>query len=74
MADDGDAVDVEHAEQIPHAVCVGGHGVVGARLVGLSVPEQVRSDDGETLRELALHRAPRRGVVSDAVDQQDRRP
>ena len=73
MPDHGDPLDVEHAEQVPHAVGVGGDGVVGARLVGLAVAEQVGRDDGESLGERGLHAAPRGGVVADPVDQQDRR-
>jgi len=39
MAYDGHALDVEHREQVPHAVGVGRHRVVGAGLVGLAVAE-----------------------------------
>ena len=55
MPDDRDPFDVEDAEQIAHPVRVGGDGVVGARLVGLAVAEQVGGDDGEPLRERGLH-------------------
>ncbi len=72
MPDDRDPLDVEHAEQVAHAVRVCRDGVVGARLVGLPVAEQVGGDDGESLGERGLHAAPRRGVVADPVDQQDR--
>ena len=56
VADDGDPFDVEHAEQIAHAVGVRGHRVVGARLVGLAVAQQIGRDHGEPLRELATAR------------------
>ena len=74
VTDHGDPVDVEHAEQVPHAVGVGGHRVVGAGLIGLAVAQQIWGDDGEPLRQLGLNRAPRGGVVADTVNQQNGRP
>ena len=67
-------LDVEHAEQVAHAVGVRRDRVVGARLVGSPVAQQVRRDDGEPLGELGLDAVPGGGVVTDSVDQQNRRP
>jgi hypothetical protein len=72
MPDHRDPLDVEDAEQVSHSVGIRGDGVVGARLVGSSVSEQVGGDDGESLCERGLHRAPRGVVVPDSVDQQYR--
>ena len=71
VPDHGDPVDVEHAQQVPHAIGVGGHRVVGAGFIGLAVAQQIWGDDGEPLRQLGLNRAPRGGVVADSVDQQN---
>ncbi len=73
VADDGDPFDVQDAEQVAHAVGVRRDRIVRPRLVRLAVAQQIGRDDGEPLRELGLHGAPRRRVVADAVDQQDRR-
>ncbi len=54
MAHDGDPLDFEHAEQVAHPVGVRRDRVVGARLVGLPVAQQVGGDDREPLRELGL--------------------
>ena len=74
MADDGHPLDVEYGKQVAHPVGIAGDRVVGARFVGAPVTEQIGGDDRESLSELGLHRIPRRGVVTDAVDQQNRRP
>ena len=46
VADDRDPVDLEHAQQVAHPVGETGHRVVGPRLLGSPVPEQVRGDHG----------------------------
>ncbi len=74
MADDGDPVDVEYGEQVPHAVGVGGHGIVRPRLVGKAMPEKVRSDDGVIAGERINHGEPRTGGIANAVDQEQGRP
>lgn len=74
MPDDGHALDVEHRQQVAHPVGVARDRVVGARFVGLPVSQQIGGDHREPLSELGLHGIPGRGVVADAVDQQDRRP
>ena len=73
VADEGGAVDVEHRQEIAHAVGVGGDGVVAAGLVGAAVPEQVGRDDGVVAGEVVEQRRPGRRVVADAVDQQQDR-
>ena len=50
VPDDGDLVDAEHGEQVAHAVGVAADAVVGARLVGLAVAEQVGRDHGVAAR------------------------
>ena len=68
VPDDGDPVDLEHAEEVAHPVGVARHRVVGPRLLGAPVPEQVRRDDGVVLGQLLDHRTPGVGAVTDAVD------
>ena len=47
--------------------------IVGSRLVGVAVAEEVRSDDGVMLGELGNDVEPAIRAVSDAVDEQDGR-
>ena len=73
MADDGDAVHLQDGEQVAHAVGVAAHGVVGTRLLGPSVAEQVRRDHGVVLGQLLEHGSPGVGAVADAVHEEDGR-
>ena len=73
VADHGHLVDAEHGQQVTHAVGVAAHAVVGPRLVGESVPEQVRRDHGVAPRQGVDHRGPRRVVAAEAVQQQEDR-
>jgi hypothetical protein len=70
VTDDGDCIDVEDAEQVPHPVGVGGDRVVRPRLVGTAVAEQIGGDHGEPAGQPAVHGPPGGGVVADAVNQQ----
>jgi len=45
MAHDRDALDLEHAQEVAHAVGEAGHGVVGPRLLRAPVAEQVRGSN-----------------------------
>ena len=74
MTHEGDTVDIEHGEQVAHAVREGRQRVVGARFVGLAVTQQVRCNDRKPLRKFGVHGAPRRGVVTDTVNQQQGGP
>ena len=73
MPQHGHLVDVEHTEQVAHAVGVGGHRVVGPRLIGLPVSEQVRGDHREIAGQSAVDGLPGQRVVADPVDQQQSR-
>ena len=73
VADHRHAIDAEHAQQIAHGVGVGGDRVVGARLVGAPMAEQVGRDHRVVAREPRDDVAPRVGAIADAVDEQERR-
>ncbi|SHU72054.1 Uncharacterised protein [Mycobacteroides abscessus subsp. abscessus] len=38
MPNDGDPLNVQHGQQVPHAIGIGRDRVVGAWLIGLSMP------------------------------------
>ena len=71
MPDHGDAVDLEDAQEVAHAVGEARHGVVGPRLLGASVAEEVRGDDRVVLGQLLDDRPPGVGAVADAVDEEE---
>src|SRR5580658_3940869 len=72
VSDYGGALDTEDAQKVSHPVRVRTDGVVGARLVGGPMPEEIRRDDHVVLREGWDHLGPRRGTVSDTVNQEER--
>jgi len=72
-ADDGHLVDVEDGQQVAHAVGVGGDGVIGPRLVGLAVAQQIGAMTVNRCANL-LCTVLTWWSCRDAVDQQDRRP
>ncbi len=74
VPDDGDPVDLQHAQEVAHPVGEARHRVVGPWLLGAPVPEQVRRDDRVVLHQLLEDRSPAVGAVPDAVDQQERGP
>ena len=65
------SLDAEIRQEIAHAVGVGGDRVVGARLVGATVTEQIGRDDGVVLGEVLDGIAPGIGPIADTVDQED---
>ena len=68
MAQYRGAVDLEHAQEVPHPVGIARHRVVGPGLLGTTVAEQVRRDDGVMLGQLLEDGAPAVRAVADAVD------
>jgi len=70
VAHDGHLVDAEDRQQVAHPVGVAAEGVVGARLVGQPVTEQVRRDDGVALGQVVDDGGPGRVVAGQAVQQQ----
>ena len=60
-------------EEVAHPVGEAGDGVVGSRLPGSTVPEQVGRNDGVVLGQLPDDRAPGVRAVPDAVDEEQRR-
>ena len=73
VTDDSDSVDLEHVEQIAHAVGEGTDGVVGAGLGGHAMAEQVGGDHRVVLGQRWNQRQPALGIVADAVEEQDGR-
>ena len=74
MAQHRGAVDLEHAQEVPHPVGIPRHRVVGPRLLRTTMAEQVRRHDGVVLGQLLEHGAPAVRAVADAVDEQQHRP
>ena len=74
VPDDGRGVDAQHGQQVAHAVGVAADAVVGPRLVGRPVPEQVGRDDGVRPGERVDDRPPGRVVAAEAVEQEDDGP
>ena len=74
MTDHRGPVDLQHAEQIAHAVGISGHRIVGSWFLRTPVAEQVRSHDGVMPGKLVEYRPPGVGTVADPVDQEERRP
>lgn len=72
VPDQGGGLDVERGEQIADPVGVRGHRVVGARLVGGAVAEQVGRDHRVGACEVGDQVRPGRRGVADAVDQDER--
>ncbi len=70
VPDDGDVLDAERRQKIPHAVGVRGYRVIRAWLVGTAVTQQVRCDDRVLLGEVGNDLGPRRRVVADSVQEQ----
>ena len=67
VSDHGRAFDVEHAQQVAHAVRVGCDRIVGAGLVGPTMPEEVGRDHRVITRELGDQVLPRIGAIADSV-------
>ncbi len=73
MADHCHPVDTEHRQKVTHPARVSADGIVTARLVGLTVTEQVRHNHRPPPREQRNEAAPALRVVPDSVDEQQRR-
>ena len=73
VPDHGDPVDAEDAEQVAHPVGVAADAVVGARLVGVAVAEQVGRDHGVAPGERGDDRRPGGVVAAEAVQEQESR-
>ena len=73
VPDDRGPVHLQHTQEVAHAVGETAHRVVGPRLLGASVPEEIRGDHRVVRGQLLDYGAPGVGAVADAVDQQQRR-
>lgn len=73
VTDDGDALDVEHAQQVAHPVGVTANRVVTPGLVRQAVPEQIGHDHSMGAGEPREDGSPGLGLVADAVQEQQRR-
>ena len=73
VPDHGHLVDVQHGEQVAHAVGVAAHGVVGTRLGAVAVTQQVGRDDGVVPGQVVDDRQPGGVRAAETVQQQQRR-
>src|SRR5271169_3423029 len=70
MADDRNSIDLQHAEEVSHAVGVGGYRVVGPRLFRSAMSEQIGRHDGVRTSQLIQYRSPGVRTVPDPMDQE----
>ncbi|HEY6471249.1 MAG TPA: hypothetical protein VIY26_00060 [Acidimicrobiales bacterium] len=70
VPDDGHSIHSEHRDKVPHAVGKAGDRVVGPRLLGAPMAQEVGRDDRVVAGEFVEDGPPGVRAVADAVDEQ----